>query len=66
MNMERRNVPPIAVGTTNPDFLMLARSFGCHANRPESLSDMEKAIANGLRAEAPTLIEISAEALILE
>jgi thiamine pyrophosphate-dependent acetolactate synthase large subunit-like protein len=66
MNMERRNVPPIAVDMKNPDFLMLARSFGCHAVRPESLSDMESAVANGLRADAPTLIEISECAPFLE
>lgn len=56
--MAERKVRSHAADMKNPDFLALARSFGCHAARPRSLDEMEKAIKKGLRARAPTLIEV--------
>ena len=57
-NMVEWGIPPTGVSLTNPDFMMLAKAFGCHGTRPDSLDAFESAIDQALRAEAPTLIEV--------
>ncbi len=49
----------------NPDYQALARAFGCHARRPESLDELNQTIRDAHSADAPTLIEIRQEAAYL-
>ena len=57
--MDRRQMPRIGVEPTNPDFVALAKSFGCEgvsADSPQSLGD---AVSRAFQANAPTLIEVN-------
>ena len=57
-DMIRRQMEPVAVRPLNPDFVDLARSFGAHGARPESLDELEASVAEALRANGPTLIDL--------
>jgi 5-guanidino-2-oxopentanoate decarboxylase len=56
--MTARNIPPIGVNPRNPDFLALARSFGCRTARPASVAGLKREIRAALHRSVPTLIEI--------
>ena len=58
-DMVNKGIQPNAVTLKNPDFQMLARSYGCQAAKPESLAALSAAIASALAAEGPTLIEMT-------
>jgi thiamine pyrophosphate-dependent acetolactate synthase large subunit-like protein len=57
-NMVQNAIQPNAVNLRNPDFQMLARAYGCNAERPASLAALRTAIHAALVAEGPTLIEM--------
>ena len=57
-DMIRRRMEPVAVRPLNPDFVDLARAFGAHGARPETLDELEAAVAEALRADGPTLIDL--------
>ena len=57
-DMIRRQMEPVAVRPLNPDFVNLARSFGAHGVRPETLDELEAAVSEALRAARPTLIDL--------
>ena len=38
---------------------MLAKAYGCHAEKPASLKALAEAIAAALKADGPTLIEMT-------
>ncbi len=63
--MRSRQIPQVGVYPHNPDFLALARSFGCNAVEPESLEDIGSAIEAALGADAPTLIRVRQDATYL-
>jgi 5-guanidino-2-oxopentanoate decarboxylase len=63
--MQARGLPLISVKPRNPDFLALAKSFGCDAERPASLCDLQAAIAGALTKNKPTLIEVREDAAYL-
>lgn len=46
------------MNSDNPDFVALAKAFGGHGTRPDSLASFETAVAEALEAQVPTLIEI--------
>ena len=46
----------------NPDFMALARAFGAHAVRPDSLEGLTGAIREAFDAGGPTLIEVREDA----
>lgn len=46
----------------NPDFMTLARAFGAHAVRPDSLEGLTGAIQEAFDAGGPTLIEVREDA----
>ncbi len=56
--MKIRGIPPIGVNSRNPDFVALARAFGCRGLRPDSLDSFEAAVGEALQARVPTLIEV--------
>ena len=57
-HMNSLDIPPIGVNSQNPDFVALAKAFGGHGIRPDSLVAFEFAVAEALEARIPTLIEI--------
>ena len=56
-------IAPNAVQCVNPDFLSLARAYGAHAARPNSLSEVQDCLNEALAADRPTVIHLSAERL---
>jgi len=65
-DMVRKGIPEIGVKPRNPDFLALARAFGCHAIRPGSLSELTDTLAAALGADRPTLIEVRQDSKYLD
>jgi 5-guanidino-2-oxopentanoate decarboxylase len=58
-DMVDKGIQPNAVTLQNPDFQMLARAYGCKAEKPESLQALGHAISAALKADGPTLIEMT-------
>jgi 5-guanidino-2-oxopentanoate decarboxylase len=58
-NMVNFGIQPNAVTLKNPDFQMLARSYGCRAEKPASLKALADAIRVALKADGPTVIEMT-------
>jgi 5-guanidino-2-oxopentanoate decarboxylase len=58
-NMVLFGIQPNNVTLRNPDFQMLARAYGCNAEKPSSLKALAAAIKAALAAEGPTLIEMT-------
>jgi 5-guanidino-2-oxopentanoate decarboxylase len=56
--MDRRQIPRIGVEPKSPDFLGLAQSLGCHADRAASAEHLERSVREALLAQRPTLIEV--------
>jgi 5-guanidino-2-oxopentanoate decarboxylase len=65
-DMITKGIPQIGVSPVNPDYLMLAESFGCYATRPDSLESLQAAISDAFTADAPTLIEVRQDSPFLE
>jgi 5-guanidino-2-oxopentanoate decarboxylase len=59
-NMVEAGIQPNAVTLRNPDFQMLAKAYGAHAAKPASLAELATAITTALKADGPTLIEMTA------
>ena len=64
--MQARGLPLVSVKPRNPDFLALAKSFGCDAVRPNSLDDLRSSISGAFSKKRPTLIEVREDASYLE
>ncbi len=62
-NMVEAGIQPNAVTLRNPDFQMLAKAYGCLAEKPATLAELETAIAMALKADGPTLIEMTPQML---
>ncbi len=58
-DMVMKGIQPNAVTLRNPDFQALARAYGMEAERPADLGSLAKAIRKALKAEGPTLIEMT-------
>ena len=58
-NMVEAGIQPNAVTLKNPDFMMLAKAYGSRAERPENLAALSVAIKAALKADGPTLIEMT-------
>jgi 5-guanidino-2-oxopentanoate decarboxylase len=65
-DMVARGIPAIGVRQRNPDFLALARAFGCRAERPDSLAGLERSLAAAFAADGPTLIEVRQDSAFLD
>jgi 5-guanidino-2-oxopentanoate decarboxylase len=57
-DMLAKGIPEIGVIQRNPDFLKLARAFGCQAARPESLAALGPELTAALARDGPTVIEV--------
>lgn len=58
--MERRDITPLGVDLLTPDFLALARAFGCTAERARDLDHLQDLLATA-PGDRPLLIEIREE-----
>jgi thiamine pyrophosphate-dependent acetolactate synthase large subunit-like protein len=58
-SMANAGIQPNNVTLRNPDFQALARAYGCVAEKPVSLDALAIAIKAALKAEGPTLIEMT-------
>lgn len=58
--MERRDITPLGVDLLTPDFIALARAFGCAAERARDLDQLQELLATA-PADRPLLIEIPEE-----
>lgn len=61
-DMIAKGIPEVGVNPRNPDYQALARAFGCHAVRPDSLDAFAHEIRQALSAHVPTLIEVRQDA----
>ena len=57
-SMEAVNIPPIQIRQHNPDFLALAKAYGCNALSPNSAEEFTQAIRESFTKDKPTLIEV--------
>jgi len=60
-----RQIAPIGVDIFTPDFLAIARGFGCQATRPESFEKLGQELTAANARSVPTVIEIRADASFL-
>ncbi len=58
-DMVNKGIQPNAVTLRNPDFQMLAKAYGCHAEKPSSLKALATVIKAALVADGPTFIEMT-------
>lgn len=58
-DMVNKGIQPNAVTLVNPDFQALARAYRCHAEKPDSLKALAQAIGRALKADGPTLVEMT-------
>jgi acetolactate synthase-1/2/3 large subunit len=60
-----RQIAPIGVDIFTPDFLAVAKGFGCSAERPESLEQLGKLLEAAAARTTPSVIELRADAPFL-
>jgi 5-guanidino-2-oxopentanoate decarboxylase len=58
-DMVNKGIQPNAVTLVNPDFQALAKAYRCAAEKPDSLKGLAQAIERALKANGPTLIEMT-------
>ena len=58
--MLERRIAPIGVDIFTPDFLTIARGFGCASMRPEGDADLSEALRSAKNRRIPTVIELYA------
>ncbi|MEO0864462.1 MAG: 5-guanidino-2-oxopentanoate decarboxylase [Pseudomonadota bacterium] len=56
--MNARGIPEVDVRPENPDFALLARSYGIGYAQPVTPNEITAAVAAALAADGPTLIEV--------
>jgi 5-guanidino-2-oxopentanoate decarboxylase len=63
--MKARGIPTIGVNQLNPDYIAVAKAFGCKTAQPNTLADFERALQDAFAADRPTLIEMREDASFL-
>ena len=58
-SMTGAQIAPTAVIARNPDFGALARAYGAHAVRPDSLEELSDEVTLAFKAQRPTLIHMT-------
>ena len=56
--MKERDIEPLGVDLYTPDFVDLARGFGCQGRRLASIDELPALISEALTQRGPTLIEV--------
>jgi len=64
-NMRDFGIEETAVRPRNPDFQILAKAYGAHYAKPDSLAGIGEAMKTALKANGPTLIEVHEQAKFL-
>ncbi|WP_374306774.1 5-guanidino-2-oxopentanoate decarboxylase [Dongia sp.] len=60
--MVDRQITPIGVDIYTPDFLAIAKGFGCAATRPGNVDELRQALLDAAKGRGPTIIEMRADA----
>ena len=60
-NFEDAGMAPIACDIHTPDFISIAKAYGCSAKRVTSLGELELELQQSQRRSVPTLIEVMEE-----
>nr|WP_067296082.1 5-guanidino-2-oxopentanoate decarboxylase [Marinobacterium profundum] len=60
--MENRDIPTIGVDIYTPDFLTIARGFGCYGVAPTSFAELREQLLIAADAKRPTIIEVREDA----
>lgn len=55
-------IPTVGVDLYTPDFLMIARGFGCHAVQIDDLKQLGEELSAAFQRRKPTVIQIDSEA----
>jgi len=63
--MRAREISPIGTQTYTPDFMALAKGFGCMAKRATGFEHLHELLQTANKAAVPTLIEIREDAKFL-
>ena len=63
--MRAREISPIGTQTFTPDFLAIAKGFGCMAERVTGFEHLHELLKAANQTEVPTLIEIREDAKFL-
>ena len=63
--MQNRNIPCIGVDIYTPDFLAVAKGFGCRAERASSFEQLRTLLQAAAHADRPTVIELLEDAEFL-
>ena len=58
-SMVRSQIAPNAVTAYNPDFLALAKAYGCHAVEPSSFAELTRETLKAFDADRPTVIRMT-------
>ncbi len=58
-DMVMKGIQPNAISLKNPDFSLIAQAYGIGYERPRDLGGLAQAIATGLKAKGPVLIEMT-------
>jgi len=56
--MAQRDIPEIGVDIYTPDFLTIAKGFGCAALRAESFEHLKAELETAHQRSGPTVIEV--------
>ncbi len=64
-DMNALGYPNTGVDLKNPDFVALAKSFGCEASRPADMGEFEEAVRGALSHPTPTIIEVHEDSAFL-
>ena len=62
--MVERGIPTIGVDIYTPDFITIAKGFGCAVNEISSKADFIEALHNASSASVPTLIDLPEELVL--
>jgi len=62
-NLQDADIPLIAVTPRNPDFIALAKAFGCATAAPQTLAELHSALAQGFARPGLTLIDMTPRAV---
>ncbi len=57
-SMKQVNINPVQVKPFNPDFIALAKAYGCDAVSPSSKAEFEESLKTSFSKNKPTLIEV--------
>jgi len=64
--MLERDLPTIGVDIYTPDFITIARGFGCHAETATSFEHLSELVVAASTASRPTIIELFEDADFLQ